>query len=364
MKFLFHLGHPAHFHLFKNTIKSLLNKGYKVDIIIKKKDILDDLLDHEGLSYRNLLPKGRHDSKTGIFWGMLKADIRLLIHCFRNKINIMAGTSYAISHVGKILGIPSINVNEDDWDVVPLYSKFSYPWASSILAPTVTRIGKWKHKSIGYSGYHELTYLHPQNFSPDKSVVSKYLNPDEPFFLIRFAKLTAHHDKGISGINTEVALKIISTLKPYGRIFITSETHLSTIFEKYRLTINPLDIHHVMAFSKLFIGDSQTMSAEAGILGVPFIRFNDFVGRISYLDELELKYGLGFGFRPVQIEEMLAKLKVMVGNENIKHEWIRKRDKMLSEKINVSSFLTWFIENYPGSVQIMKENPDYQYNFR
>ena len=66
-------------------------------------------------------------------------------------------------------------------------------------------------------------------------------------------------------------------------------------FEKYRIKINPLDMHHVMAFASLYIGDSQTMAAEAGVLGVPFVRFNDFVGRIGYLRELEDKYRLGFG---------------------------------------------------------------------
>ena len=42
---------------------------------------------------------------------------------------------------------------------------------------------------------------------------------------------------------------------------------------------NATDMHHVMAFASLYIGDSQTMAAEAGVLGVPFVRFNDFVGR-------------------------------------------------------------------------------------
>lgn len=50
-----------------------------------------------------------------------------------------------------------------------------------------------------------------------------------------------------------------------------------------------------VAFASLYIGDSQTMAAEAGVLGVPFVRFNDFVGRIRYLRELEDKYRLGFG---------------------------------------------------------------------
>ena len=50
------------------------------------------------------------------------------------------------------------------------------------------------------------------------------------------------------------------------------------------MAIDPSDMHQVMAHASLYIGDSQTMAAEAGVLGVPFIRCNDFVGRIGYLD--------------------------------------------------------------------------------
>jgi hypothetical protein len=37
---------------------------------------------------------------------------------------------------------------------------------------------------------------------------------------------------------------------------------------------------------------------------------------------------------------------------------------MLSEKIDVTAFFTWFIENYPESQRIMQENPDYQRHFK
>ena len=50
-----------------------------------------------------------------------------------------------------------------------------------------------------------------------------------------------------------------------------------------------------MVFSSLYFGDSQTMAAEAWVLGVPFVRFNDFVGRTGYLRELEDVYELGYG---------------------------------------------------------------------
>ena len=36
---------------------------------------------------------------------------------------------------------------------------------------------------------------------------------------------------------------------------------------------------------------------------------------------------------------------------------------MLAEKIDVTSFLVWFTENYPKSKQTMKINPEYQLKF-
>lgn len=363
-RILFHLGHPAHFHLFRNVISNFKKKGFQIDILIKKKDTLEELLQKEAFEYKNLLPRGRKDTKFGIFLGMLKTDIRLLSYCLKRRPDIMIGTSYAISHVGKLLNIPSINVNEDDWDVVPFYSKLSYPWAKSILAPSVCRVGKWEKKTIKYEGYHELAYLHPNNFSPEKEVVKKYFNPDEPYFIIRFAKLKAHHDTGIKGITTDLAKTMINILEPHGKIYITSEREMEPFFEKFRMNINPIDIHHIMTFSSLYIGDSQTMAAEAGVLGTPFIRYNDFVGKIGYLKELEEKYELGFGFKTDQSEMMIEKLKELVKINEIKKTWIPKKEKMLSEKIDVASFMSWFIENYPSSVSVMKENPDYQYNFR
>jgi hypothetical protein len=159
--------------------------------------------------------------------------------------------------------------------------------------------------------------------------------------------LTAHHDKGIRGLSEGVIDEIIRILGPKGRIFITSERSLEPRFETYRMSIDPLDIHHVMAFASLFIGDSQTMAAEAGVLGIPFIRFNDFVGRIGYLNELENVYGLGYGFRPDETPAMLETIRSIVADSDRQLAVNReKRERMLSEKINTADFLVKFIEEY------------------
>lgn len=364
LHYLFYLGHPAHFHLFKNTINSLLSKGNKLSVLIKKKDILEDLLLRSNMNFRNILPEGRKDSKTGIAWGVIKRDWRLLRYCISNRPDIMIGTSAEIGHVGTLLNIPSLNVNEDDATVVPLFSKISYPWNSLILSPTVCSNGKWENKSIKYEGYHELAYLHPNHFIPSKEIVNKYLPADKQYFLIRFARLNAHHDTGIRGISTKVAAELIDRLKPAGEVYITSERDLEPEFQPYRISINPTDIHHVMAFAQLYIGDSQTMAAEAGVLGVPFLRFNDFVGKISYLKELEDKYKLGYGINPSYPELLHKRVEELIQMKDRQNIFQDRRRKMLDDKIDVSKFLSWFIENYPTSVQIMRNKPEYQFNFR
>jgi len=363
-KFLFHLGHPAHFHLFKNIIFNLKGNGHTIAILIKKKDVLEDLLKASGLEYYNILPKGRKDTKVGIAIGMLESDLKILKFSISFKPDLLVGTSYAISHVGKLLHIPSLNLNEDDADVVPLYSKLSYPWASVILSPKVCNNGKWENKTLKYEGYHELAYLHPNHFKPNSEIVKKYFDPTQKYFILRFAKLTAHHDNGIKGINNQIAINLIKLLEAYGKIYITSERELNSTIEPYRIKINPIDMHHIMAFAHMYIGDSQTMAAEAGVLGTPFIRFNDFVGKINYLEELENKYQLGLGIKPENVNDLYTTIVNLMNTENLKEQFQEKRKKMLAEKIDLSLFLTWFIENYPESVKIMKENPDYQSRFK
>ena len=213
-------------------------------------------------------------------------------------------------------------------------------------------------------------------FTADAAVPARYgVDVTKPYFLIRFSALNAHHDKGIKGISNEIAERLVKILEPFGTIYITSERPLEPQFEKYRIKINPLDMHHVMAFASLYIGDSQTMAAEAGVLGVPFVRFNDFVGRIGYLRELEDVYELGYGIHasvlpadsPIRrndgspqssgVEELYKRLEQLVSMPSAERKatFAARRQQMLSDKIDCAKFLTWFIENYPSSVEATRK---------
>lgn len=364
MKYLYLISHPAHFHMFKHSMKELEKKGHQIIAVIRPKDVLEQLCVDYGLNFIKIKNRPKRFGMLGLAFALINKDFELLKIVNEQKPDLLLGSDGTLARVGALKGIPSFEFSEDDAEAIRLYAITCFPFYSNIVCPEVTSAWHWDKKKIGFNSYHELAYLHPNQFTPDKTVVEKYFNPDKPYIIIRFAKLTAHHDTGISGITTAIATEIINILKPHGTIYITSERELEPEFEQYRIRINPLDMHHVMAFSDIYIGDSQTMAAEAGVLGVPFVRFNDFVGRLAYLNELENKYHLGFGHKTNDPEGMYKSIKTLIEIPNRREIFTQRRRVMLDEKIDYAKFQTWFIENYPESAKIMKKTPDYQYRFR
>ena len=369
MRIALFLGHPAHFHMLKHAAAGLKAHGHQVFFVIKKKDILENLCQDAGFEYFKIR-EGRGGSKLGLIKSVLGMEWHMLQFIRRNKIDILVGSTLSFA-AAKLARIPVIAMGEDDADVVPKYAKMVYPFASSVLTPDCCDNGRWNNKSSKYPSYHELAYLHPNHFTPNPKIVEAYgIGTSKPYFVMRFASLNAHHDSGIKGINTDIAERLVKILEPFGTIYITSERPLEPQFEKYRIKINPLDMHHVMAFASLYIGDSQTMAAEAGVLGVPFVRFNDFVGRIGYLRELEDVYQLGYGIhatplaagspihradgstQPSGVEALYERVEQLVAMpaEERKEIFQSRREKMLAEKIDCAKFLTYFIEQYPSSV--------------
>ncbi|MCF7916304.1 MAG: DUF354 domain-containing protein [Candidatus Omnitrophica bacterium] len=345
-KILFHICHPSYYHLFKNVIKYFNTTGIKCYILINKKDILEDLLRADELDYYNILPEGRAQSNISLVTRQVKQILKLLFFCMKKRPDILIGHSTAMCLVGRILGIFSIAVNDDSVEAAPVYEKVIYPFADRIVVPVGCSTGGWGFKTIQYNGFHELAYLHPDYFTPDKSVIGDYANADKPFFLLRFVKLSAYHDRGKKGIDRNLAVRIIDILNSFGRVYIVSERELGPELKPYRIKIDSENIHHLMAFATLYIGDSQTMAAEAAVLGTPFIRYSDFVGKINHLDQLENKYHLGFGIKPENPQMLLNRIKELMGMKDLKKLFLNRKKKMLSEKIDVSNFFIQLIESY------------------
>jgi len=364
LRILFYLAHPGHYHLFKNVINELHSNNCEILITIKKKDVLEQLLNENKIKYFNILPMGRKNSSIGIFYGIAQRTFKHFKIINKSKIDLIVSSAAEMGPVSKIFGIPFIDVFEDDLTLFPIYSKIFGPFIDALVVPKSCKTGNLEKNTIKYNGYQELAYLAPAYFKANYSKVKSYFEQDKKNFLIRFAQLSAWHDSGISGLNDRITDKIIEILEPWGNILVTSEGVLPSRYEKYRLNIPASDIHHVLFFADMYIGDSQTMTAEAAVLGTPSVRFNDFVGKLGYLEELEHKYGLTYGIKTSDSEKLFEKIIELLGISNLRQEWQHRRQKMLSEQIDVTAFITWFIETYPESARVMKANPEYQERFK
>ena len=337
MRMLFFLAHPAHYHLFKHVIRHFLAEGALVTVVIVKKDVLEELVAGENWDIINLAPEGRRiEGVPFVLAGPLllwRTERRLFSLVRQVRPSVLIGTELTLAHVGRMLGIPSILFNEDDTTATPENLLF-YPFASVLLLPKCCDAGRWTKRRVSYQSYHELAYLHPDLFSPDQMIARKLAPDGERYFLLRLVSLTASHDAGKRGIDNELADQLIALLASRGRVFITSERPLPPRFEPYRIHLDSKLVHHALAGAALVVGDSQTMAAEAMVLGTPSVRINDFVGRLGYLRELEDLYRLGVGLPLAAADRLLDTVRGLIDEPGEPDVFARRRLVMLAERIN------------------------------
>ncbi|MDR2824869.1 MAG: hypothetical protein LBB41_06700, partial [Prevotellaceae bacterium] len=146
MNILVQLSHPAHFHLYKNAIKNWQNDGNKVFILIKTKDILEDLLKSANLPYYNILPNDKRKSRFDIFLQMIVKDWKIFWFCVKHEIDLLTGSTPEVAQVAWLMRKYSVNAGEDDMAVVPAWAKVAGPFVQTLLSPEVCNNGKLECK--------------------------------------------------------------------------------------------------------------------------------------------------------------------------------------------------------------------------
>lgn len=362
-RIILEVNHPGQVHLFKYVYHELVQRKHFIKVITKENPVIEYLLKVYDIPY-STIGKKKKQILNKLLWQLIH-DYNAFRIVKKFNIGLGIGSSITNDHVSKLSKMESIHFSDDDEEVVPYISKFSYPFTNAIISPDCTIFNSHSSKVVGYAGYHELAYLHPNRFTPDyKDLEEIGLDKGDIYFVLRFNAFEAHHDGNAAGLNINQKLRLIDELSPHGRIIITSEKNLESELSQYQLSVAPEKMHSILAFATIFIGDSQTMTSESAVLGIPSLRCNTFAGRLSTLNELEEKYGLAYSYQPQDFELMILKLRELIANQNLREEWTRKRIKMLDEKIDVTGFYIWFLENYPKSIEIMKGNPDHQFRFK
>ena len=346
MRILVDIGHPAHVHFFKNFIWEMGRRGHEPVVTARDKDVTLGLLKEYGIGHTVVgrMGKGRFD----LIREWIGRDRKIYSIARQFHPDVLTGIhNPCVAHVARLTGAKSIIFT--DSEPTKLADMVTFPFADVICTPSCYKkdLGK---KQVRYHGYHELAYLHPNYFKPDPSVLQEAgLTRKDRFIIMRFVAWQASHDIRQHGFNLETKMRAVRELEKYARVFITSEKPLLGEFEKYRIPTSPEKIHDLLFYATLLIGDTQTMTTEAGILGTSAVRCNSFVGPndMSNFIELEHNYDLLYSFR--EPDKAIEKALELLQQPDLKGQWAKKRQRLLADKIDVTRFMVDFIENYPDS---------------
>ena len=349
MKYIIDIGHPKDIYTFKKIYFELLSEGHKILMTCNNRQYNKDLLSYYNMNYYII---GYHHKRIlGKVIGLIKSIINMLI------ISLKFNPDNFISHGSIVAGFTSFIMHKPH---IALEDTFNMEQVKlSMLFTDVVLTGDYPHPSLGkkeikYPGYHELAYLHPNVFTPDERVLAILgMKKGEKYAIVRFVAWEASHDIGHSGISYENKIKLVKTLSRHLRVFISSEKELPEELENYQINIPPEQMHNALAYAHLFIGESGTMASECVVLGTPAIFINN--KHFGCIDD-QANYSLLFTYSESENDQITAikKAEEIALKQNIREEYLAKREKMLADKIDVSAFLIWFVENYPESGKEVK----------
>ncbi|HCM14843.1 MAG TPA: hypothetical protein DHW79_02650, partial [Candidatus Cloacimonas sp.] len=150
--------------------------------------------------------------------------------------------------------------------------------------------------------------------------------------------------------------EIIPYLSSIGKVVINAEQGEYPEFSEYCLKLDPSDMHSLLYYARLLLTDSQSMHVEAGLLGTPSIRTNNWIDsglNFNYIDYIEINYGLGVSISPQKPDEVIQKVKEY-SQAGVKQQWAEKRDIFFRENTGLTDFLYWFVTGYPDSLREYK----------
>jgi uncharacterized protein len=342
MKFIFEISHPKHFYQFRHLI-DMLALEHEILIIARDKDRVFEIINESGYHFMEFGFHGKGMlAKFRITPQILQNYVRI-VKQFRPHALISKGSPYSVI-VSKLTGVPTFTFT--DSEVVPLTNYFTGPLSSFVVTPrNFERSFGEKHLRI--DGLFENCYLDPAYFQPREDLLRGIgVEAGEPYAIARFVGWFANHDVARHGLNLEEKQAIVDELRQNGlKVFISSEIELPTSLQQYRLQAPATHIHHLLHFASLYIGDSQTMAAEAALLGTPAIRCNSFVGEhdMSNFRLLEQKYGLMFNVR-TGAEVVLTARRIMT-TPNVKSDWLQRRACYFADTRDVNRQIVDYLES-------------------
>ncbi|MFQ5565149.1 MAG: DUF354 domain-containing protein [Paracoccaceae bacterium] len=339
MRVLIDILHPAHVHFFKGFRREMTGCGHEVLITAREKDVAVPLLDRLEIPHQVL-----SHQRTGLGLGleMLTRTARLVSAARQFRPDVMTGImGPSIAVAGRLLRTPAVIFYDTEFATQTNW--FAYPLATAVCTPDCYQ-GRVRGNHITYPGYHELAYLHPDRFTPRPERLAPFgVSAGERYFVVRFVSWEASHDAGEVALDLDQKRALVNALRAHGRVVISSETPLPADLEDLRATGPVEDVHHLLAFAGLMVGESATMASEAAVLGTPAV-FIATTGR-GYTDDQERRYALVRHFKDAQFADALDWVNAALASATLDDDARKARAALLRDKIDVTGWMVDFFSS-------------------
>jgi uncharacterized protein len=329
---LIDLCHPGDIHLFRRAGLAWESQGHRVVYSSLDRETNAYLLNHYRLPHRVIWR--RRPGKLALLAELLLRPWPLLRLIREVKADlVLSFGSMTVAFAAWLLGKPTITFTDTE-HATEQHMLFK-PFSTLVATPDVYR-GEFGPKHVRYRAYHELFYLHPEEFTPDwKELEPLGLARDTPFFVVRFVAWGATHDIGAHGFTPADKRDLLRLLSSHGRVLLSVEGgRPDPEFRSMSTSFPPEKVHHLLAFAGLYVGEGATMASEAAVLGTPSIYVNSLT--MGYIED-EQRYGLLHHF--TNGRAALDKVRELLATPALKACYAERRARLLADKINPTPWL-------------------------
>lgn len=327
------IQHPSHVHFYRRVVDDLREAGHEVRVYARENEVTRRLL--EAYDVPHAVLAGDTRSTLGRAAVTVAYELRVLRALRAFDPDVVTGVAgVAAAHVAPLVGARSV-VFLDREGLAS--TRLVTPFAHAVCTPA------WFDDDFGrghrrYEGCQQLAYLHPDRFTPDARALSSLgVDPYEPYAVLRFVD-GGPSGGGSRGFSSAATGELISLLEDRGDVYVSTEGPLPEAFEPYRLPVPAHRIHDLLAHADVYVGDSRTMAAEAGLLATPAVRVDPFAGATDGTTFRELAArGLVHSF--ADEDRALGRVRDLVADPDAGATWRARRDDFLAETVDVTDYV-------------------------
>jgi predicted glycosyltransferase len=292
MRILIEAHHPGDIHFWKYPVRALLDRGHRVHMVGRDRDVMRQLLEiYDWIPHE--IPNRRSRENRFPLRELIERQFYVAMAINRFRPDVVASLFGSYAQSSALMGVRNVIFTDSEFQ--HFNHRIAHPFASQIHTPYCfyKPLGR---KQVFYNGIHELSFLGDGAFKPNPSVLEETGLTPRQYIVLRLSAWNTFHDIHHEGIGKR-AIDFVSRFRNQWQIVISAEENkLPDALRPYAMQVHPSYFHDLLAYARFVLTEGASTASEAACLGVPTVYINSTEPR-GYLQMLEERYGLVRNFR-------------------------------------------------------------------